>query len=163
MNVKQYIGHAALYFVKLVILVLLIYALLFVTGSANVSAQYYFSYAFLTSGKGLMLIGAILLVAAVYPTFGVVRRIVAADITADRDKIINAFISNGYSLKSEQEGKCMVFRSGSVVRKLVMMFDDRITVTSEGPGSVVIDGLRKGVVQGQWRIESYMRNNRSDE
>ena len=163
MRFKQYAAHAALYFVKLLILVTLIFALLFATGNSSVSARYYFSLDFLTSARGLMLIGAMLLIAAAYPSFGVVRRKAGARITEDRDKIINAFISNGYSLKNEVPGRMMEFRIGSPVRKLVMMFDDKVTVTADGQDGIIVEGLRKGVVQALWRIESYMRNSGNNE
>lgn len=155
MKAGQYIKHSLLYLLKLLILVTLLYGLLFLTGNSKVSAEYFVRELF-ASRQGLLLFIMLVVLAGVYPLFGFVRRTVAADIVEDREKIINAFISEGYSRKEEVEGEKMVFRLSSPFGKLWLMFDDRLTVTVNAEGGITISGIRKKAVQVQFRIESYL-------
>ncbi|MBR2060965.1 MAG: hypothetical protein IJ979_03430, partial [Tidjanibacter sp.] len=66
MSTGKYIRRALGYFVKIVALVIGIYALLWVTGSSNISAEAFWSELF-TSRRGLLLWGAVLAVSLLYP------------------------------------------------------------------------------------------------
>ena len=90
MSAGQYIRRAAGYFIKLVVLVGLLYLLMFVTGTARVSAEFFFRELF-TTPRGILLVAALAVLSAFYPKFGYVSREAEADIVADRDAIINAF------------------------------------------------------------------------
>lgn len=157
MRAKQYIRHSLCYFVKLMLLLTVLYGLLFLTGYAKVSAEYFLQELF-TSKQGIMLFAALVVLACVYPLFGFVRREVAADIIDDREKIINGFITEGYSMKLEQEGVKMAFRMSSPFGRFWLMFDDSIVVTPSENGGIVIEGPRKQAVLVQFRIEGYMRS-----
>ena len=157
MKTSRYIRRAVGYFLKLLLLVVVLYLLMFVTGSTRISAGTMLQELFSTS-RGALLIGALALLAALYPTFGYVRRNVKADITANRDAIINALHKNGYRLAIENPDKQMVFRAESFFKRLLVMFDDTITVTDAGDGTVDIEGPRKSVVPVQFRINTYVNN-----
>ena len=88
MSAGQYIRRAAGYFIKLVVLVGLLYLLMFVTGTARVSAEFFFRELF-TTPRGILLVAALAVLSAFYPKFGYVSREAEADIVADRDAIIN--------------------------------------------------------------------------
>ena len=83
MKTGQYIRRAVGYFIKLIVLVIVLYLLLFVTGTARVSAGYFVGELFATP-RGLMLLGALAVLAACYPMFGYVSRRMAADLREDR-------------------------------------------------------------------------------
>ena len=99
MSAGQYIRRAAGYFIKLVVLVGLLYLLMFVTGTARVSAEFFFRELF-TTPRGILLMAALAVLSAFYPKFGYVSREAEADIVADRDAIINAFHAAGYGRRS---------------------------------------------------------------
>ena len=133
MSAGQYIRRAAGYFIKLVVLVGLLYLLMFVTGTARVSAEFFFRELF-TTPRGILLVAALAVLSAFYPKFGYVSREAEADIVADRDAIINAFHAAGY-----------------------VMVDDRVTMRTFG-GGIVIEGIRKEAVHAQFRINTYIQN-----
>ena len=84
MSAGQYIRRAAGYFIKLVVLVGLLYLLMFVTGTARVSAEFFFRELF-TTPRGILLVAALAVLSAFYPKFGYVSREAEADIVADRE------------------------------------------------------------------------------
>ena len=156
MSAGQYIRRAAGYFIKLVVLVGLLYLLMFVTGTARVSAEFFFRELF-TTPRGILLMAALAVLSAFYPKFGYVSREAEADIVADRDAIINAFHAAGYVMAGEVPGESMTFRAGSFLRRLWLTFDDRVTVWTFG-GGIVIEGIRKEAVHAQFRINTYIQN-----
>lgn len=157
MKTSQYIRRAVGYFIKLIVLVAVLYLLMFVTGSTRVSAAAMLHEMFSTS-RGVMLIAVLALLSAIYPRFGYVKRTVKADFNTNRDEILNAMHKSGYILVSELSGRQMVFRADSMLKKLVMSFDDTITVTAADDASVTVEGPRKTVVPVQFRIDTYVNN-----
>lgn len=160
MSTGKYIRRALGYFVKIVALVIGIYALLWVTGSSNISAEAFWSELF-TSRRGLLLWVAVLAVSLLYPLYGFVRRTVKADVVADWEEIHRAFIVAGYN-KGESQGGVTVFRVSSPVRRLIMFGEDIITVTDNGDGTITLDGIRKEVVQIEFRIHTFVDNKTTD-
>lgn len=160
MKPGTYIAHALKYFLRLLLLLVLIYLLIFLVGQARVSAGEFVNELFTTS-RGLMLFGALFVLAAFYPLFGFVKRRVDVDMAADRDTIIAAFHAAGYSLGSEVAGQSMTFRA-SGFRKVVLMWDDKVTVTA-GEGYVTLEGIRRETVQVEFRINTFIQNRRNND
>ncbi len=110
--------------------------------------------------RGIVLLVAIVAWAAIYPRVGFVSRRVEGDMTDDREKIIRAFISAGYVLKSE-DGEQMHFRAAGLFHKLRLLFEDEITVSQYGQW-IVLDGIRRSVADVQMRLKTGL-NSRDDE
>lgn len=159
MKTGLYIRRAAGYLVKLILLVAVLYLLMYVTGTARVSAQVMLTGLF-SSINGMLLLGALVLLAAFYPRFGYISRTVKADITEDREMIINAFHSDNYITDKETAGESITFRSGSLFRRIWLTFDDKVTVKASEEG-IIIEGLRKEVVYAQFRMNSIVNNRRN--
>lgn len=160
MKAGTYILHGLKYFVRLMALLALIYLLLYFFGQARVSAGQFVNELFSTT-RGLMLFGALFVLAMLYPLFGFVKRTVDADITADRDRIVEAFHAGGYVLRGEEPGVRMVFRATGF-KKIFLVWDDKVTVTAQ-EGHIVLDGIRRETVQAEFRINTYMINKHIDE
>ena len=160
MKLGTYIAHALKYFLKLLVLLALIYLILFFFGGARVSALQFITELFTTT-RGLMLFGALFILSMLYPLFGFVKRTVNADITTDRDIIINAFHSAGYMMKEMEEGEKMVFRAASVFKKIILVWDDKITVTASDNG-IILEGIRRETVQAEFRINTFILNSRHE-
>ena len=73
MSAGQYIRRAAGYFIKLVVLVGLLYLLMFVTGTARVSAEFFFRELF-TTPRGILLMAALAVLSAFYPKSAAKRK-----------------------------------------------------------------------------------------
>ena len=79
--------------------------------------------------------------AAVYPRFGFVVRRVKGDIEENREQILNAFRSAGFSLRSDEDG-VMTFRADNFGQKLMLLGEDEIKVSQYGQW-IVLDGIRR--------------------
>ena len=95
--------------------------------------------------RGKMLMLAVVALSAAYPSFGFMKRRVKWNMAEQRDRLIEIFAAAGFSLKSEQEGK-MVFRANNALDKLMMLFEDEITVEQYGQW-IDITGIRRGVAK----------------
>ena len=107
-----------------------------------------------------MLFTAIVVLAALYPRFGFVERKVEGDVEENRQQIVNAFRSSGFSLRSEEDG-VMVFRADTILQKLMLLGEDEIKVSQYGQW-IVLDGIRRGVARVQYRLDSYIHMTRND-
>ena len=110
---------------------------------------------------GMMLPAVILLLAAFYPKFGFIVRQVEGDIDDNREQILNAFRSEGFSLRSEHDG-VLVFRADNWGRKLMMLGEDELIVSQYGQW-IRIEGIRRGVARVQYRLDSFLEMIRRNE
>lgn len=153
MDTKTYLRRSAKYLLWLIFLFALIFALMLSTGTSRVGADRMFDELF-GSVRGAVLGAVILLLAALYPKFGFTRRSVRGDMDRDRERILHVFASGGYSLVSE-EGRTLVFRVASPVRRLLMQGEDGIVVSGE-EDRIMLDGIRKEVVKAEFRLKSFL-------
>ena len=151
---KTYLIRAVKYLLSMCVLCIALMALMLVTGNSALTLDETL-YAMFHTDRYLLLFGAIVILSAVYPRFGFIARNVEGDVVKNREQIINAFRSSGFELVSEQSGQ-MVFRAGSFFKKLMLLFEDEITVTQEGL-SIRVDGIRRGVARVVYRLDSYIQ------
>lgn len=107
--------------------------------------------------NGWAMAATIVLLSATYPLFGFVRRVVSADITADRQQIEAAMATVGLELRSATES-CLTFRATGLQR-LTLLFEDEVTVCSSDEG-ITISGHRRTVIRAVIRLEGYLTNRR---
>ena len=105
---KKYIVRSLKYFFALCVLCIALMGLMLMTGTSALSLDDTL-YVMLHTDRYLMLFAAIVALAAVYPRFGFVVRRVEGDIEENREQILNAFRSAGFSLRSDEDG-VMTFR-----------------------------------------------------
>lgn len=151
---KRYLLRAVKYLLSMCVLCVALMALMLVTGNSALSLDETL-YAMFHTDRYLLLFGAIVVLSAVYPRFGFITRQVEGDVVKNREQIVNAFRSSGFELQSEQHGE-MVFRGASFFKKLILLFEDQITVTQEGL-SIRVDGIRRGVAKVIYRLDSYIQ------
>lgn len=146
----NYLLHSLKYFIKLVVLMALIYLLMYFTNTLSLSIEA------LLGQQGFILLVAITVLSLVYPSLGFVKRNIVADIVVDKEDIIKAFMVSGYTLDKEENG-VMTFHLSSMFKRALSLFDDKITLYQEG-NQIVLEGARKGVVQVEFRVGNYTRN-----
>ena len=156
---KKYIVRSLKYFFALCVLCIALMGLMLMTGTSALSLDDTL-YVMLHTDRYLMLFAAIVALAAVYPRFGFVVRRVEGDIEENREQILNAFRSAGFSLRSDEDG-VMTFRADSFGQKLLLLGEDEIKVSQYGQW-IVLDGIRRGVARLQYRLDSYIHMTRND-
>lgn len=156
MKATEYIVHALKYLTKLIVLLLIIYALMFATGMARISADQFLHELF-HENNGVMLILSLVVLAFIYPKFGFVKRTVEAGINTDHELIMRVFSMAGYVMTQQSEGR-RVYRASSPMKRVMNVFDDKIVLTYDDEQHITLDGIRKEVVQVEFRLKSYVNN-----
>lgn len=155
----QYFIRSLKYFVALCVLCTAIVGLMLVTGTSALTFDQTVYVMFHTSRYAMML-GAIVVLAALYPKFGFVVRKVEGDVAENREQIVNAFKAAGFTLRAEREG-VMTFRAESILHKLMLLGEDEIKVSQYGQW-ILLDGIRRGVARVEYRLDSYIQMTKHD-
>lgn len=150
---KKYFIRSLKYFCALCVLCAAIMFLNRIAGTARLTVTETL-YVMFHTPRGMMLPVVIVLLAAFYPRFGFIVRQVEGDVKKNREQILNAFRSEGFSLRSETDG-VMVFRADNWGKKLMMLGEDEIKVSQYGQ-EIRIAGIRRGVARVQYRLDSYL-------
>lgn len=156
---KKYLIRSAKYFVALCVLLVAIMALNRAMGSTLTIRETF--YVMFHTTRGLLLPVVVVVLALCYPRFGFIVRRVEGDTELDREQIVNAFRSAGFSLRREEEGT-LFFRADGFVQKLLLLWEDEIRV-SQYEQWIELDGIRRGVARVQYRLDSYLQMKRRNE
>ncbi len=156
---KKYLIRSAKYFVALCVLLVAIMALNRAMGSTLTMRETF--YVMFHTTRGLLLPVVVIVLALCYPRFGFIVRRVEGDTELDREQIVNAFRSAGFSLRREEEGT-LFFRADGFVQKLLLLWEDEIRVSQYGQW-IELDGIRRGVARVQYRLDSYLQMKRRNE
>ena len=156
---KKYLIRSAKYFVALCVLLVAIMALNRAMGSTLTIRETF--YVLFHTTRGLLLPVVVVVLALCYPRFGFIVRRVEGDTELDREQIVNAFRSAGFSLRREEEGT-LFFRADGFVQKLLLLWEDEIRVSQYGQW-IELDGIRRGVARVQYRLDSYLQMKRRNE
>lgn len=153
---KTYLIRSLKYLLWLVILFVAIFTIMSLTGTSREGAL---SEIF-TTRRGVMMLCMIVVLALLYPRFGFTRRDVRANMPADRDTLIETFRESGFALRDETPGR-MVFRAATGFKRLMLLWEDTITVESDDK-YIALEGIRKEVVRLEFRLKPRL-GNRSEE
>ena len=158
-SAMKYFVRSLKYFCALCVLCIVLMGLMLMTGTSALSLDDTL-YAMFHTDRYLMLFTAIVVLAALYPRFGFVERKVEGDVEENREQIVNAFKSAGFSLRGEEDG-VMTFRADGPLRKLMLLGEDEIKVSQYGQW-IQIDGIRRGVARVEYRLDSYIQMSKHD-
>lgn len=151
---NRYLIRSVKYLLWLVFLLVAVMVFMTLTGTSRWSAEENFAVMF-GSRRGLLMLAVIVVLALLYPRFGFTERVVNAGLAEDREKILKAFVENGYRLEDEQADR-LVFRATTGLKKGFLMWEDAITVTAESDHYIRLEGIRKEVVKVEYRLKSYL-------
>lgn len=111
-------------------------------------------------GKKMVVVFVIL--AALYPRFGFMRkRIEGYTPERDKERLQNAMALFGYKLAESHDG-VDVYRAEGVVKRLGLLWEDRIEVRVED-GALELKGIRRMVARIAYQLETYIRNSRFED
>lgn len=110
------------------------------------------------ANNGALKLAFFVVLAALYPLFGFVKRTVEGDVVENRDQIIVALETSGFSLQGESEGK-IFFRANTILRRTAFLFEDTITVEQRGE-MIQIEGVRRGVVYAAYCLSGFIENSK---
>lgn len=112
--------------------------------------------------RGKMLVVVFVLLAAFYPLFGFMkRRIDGCSFERDGVRIDNAMRLYGFKLK-EDRGAVKIYGADSFMRRVTLMFEDKIEVRVVD-GGIEMRGLRRSVARIAYQLGVYMHNSRFED
>ena len=141
----KYLVRSVKYFAAFCVLYLaVVWLSITTTKGMDVSVWDYVVANFSTT-RGQLLGAAVVALSAAYPRFGFITRRVECDMEQEQPYIEQMFAVAGFSLVEKSEG-CMLFRANNILSRLVMLFEDEITVKQYGQW-IDITGIRRGVAK----------------
>lgn len=146
----RYLVRAVKYFAAFCVIYLAVVWLSVSTMNGYDQSVWDYVWATLQTTRGQLLVVAVVVLSAFYPRFGFITRRVEWDMEDERDQIIATFALAGFSLREEGDGR-MVFRADNMLDRLVMLFEDEITVVQYGQW-IDITGIRRGVAKVVYRM-----------
>ncbi len=152
---KTYLIRSVKYLIALCVLCVAIIALNLATGMSVLSFDETL-FVLLQTPRGWLMIGVIIVLAALYPRFGFVRYTVEGDVEKDRTQLDHAFEAAGFALH-RTEGRVLRFRATSLLRRAMMLFEDEVLVEQQGVG-IELRGNRRAVARVRYVLEGYLRN-----
>lgn len=144
-NVGQYASRAAKHFLKLTVLMALLFGVMILTDTLAVGPRQLLGY------RGAILLVAMVGISLAYPLYGFMSVRLQASLSDHRREIMEAMAQSGYTLHSEEEG-VMIFRASGVWKRLVNVGDEALTLRQAGEGAVELSGVRKEVENARFRI-----------
>lgn len=150
----KYLTRSVKYFISLCVLTTVLAAALLATGTAAGSPADLIQMLFFTP-RGWFLLGAIVLLSAIYPRAGYMTVGVEGDAKRHRKQIDETFRSLGFLPDGEKDG-VRFFRAQNFVRRLRLRFDDRICVSQNGRW-IELEGPRKVVARMEYKLKSAIR------
>ena len=147
---SRYFVRAVKYFLWLVVLFFVLFALMILTGTSKVGFSQGMEL-LLGSKSGWFLMTVVVVLSLTYPGFGYIKKYYRLPLDDYRDKVMTAFSMSGFILVSESNNK-MVFRAEKIVKKAAMFWED---ITVEGSGNYIeMEGNRRELVKVDYRFRS---------
>lgn len=153
---ETYFRRVLKYFIQLVVLFVILFTFMFLTGTAADNGDRTLSQ-ILISQRGLLLAVVVVVLSLLYPRFGFVTREIKSSVADTNEQIMKAFAVSGYELSKSESAETMVFRADNIAKRILTLWEDKITVT-EKDGCVTISGIRKEVVKVEFRLKSFLQN-----
>ena len=145
---NRYLIRAVKYFLFLIVLFVILFAVLLATGYSSWDT-------FLrvwTSDRAWLMIAVFVGLPLAYPLFGYVSREVRGNLADNYETIERVAHMNGYLIKERTPERVVCGVSG--LRRLALLFEDRIEITADG-NYFRIQGPRKEVVRFVYRFETF--------
>lgn len=112
--------------------------------------------------RGMLFIAAFVGLAAFYPLFGFMKmRVDSCIYERDAIRLENAMRTFGFRLK-EDRGNIKIYRAEGILRRALLMFEDKIEVHIFESG-IELRGLRRSVARVGYQLSAYIHNSRFEE
>lgn len=152
--------RAVKYFLLLIVLVVVLYALSYYFEQTPMSVEEYIAM-LRSDARSKWMLPVFAVLALTYPAFGYMTRSLPISLANNRVGIDAAMAACDYALSGEREG-VLLYRATSAGRRMRTLWEDELEVWSEGDRTV-IRGHRAAVVQVIYRSEMYMRKENGEE
>lgn len=145
-NISRYVGRALRHLLKLTVWMVLLFALMYATNTLAITPKAFLGY------RGIVLLVAMVAISLAFPAYGFSNVLVYASAKRDRALIQQAMEMSGYRQVGVTEEGADIYRTKSLLKRLICAGDDAITISPVGEDNIEIAGLRKEVEGVRFRI-----------
>lgn len=146
---NRYGIRAAKYALQLTILLLVFYSVLRLVGYDNAPLEVLWM-----TPRGFMLVVAIVAFALLYPFLGYTKKTLTFDANKRLEDVERVMGMCGY-IKESQTADELKFRGSTTSKRLSLMYEDTITITTTD-GLSIMQGPRKEVVKIYFRMGTFI-------
>ena len=90
----------------------------------------------------------------IYPLISYTARDIRGNLDDKRNVLERALASSGYTITEDRPGRITAHTKG--IKKVSLLFEDRLTITPEGNHYIRVEGLKKEVVKLESRMRMFM-------
>lgn len=152
MNFTTYIRRAAKYTIYLAI----VFVIILVVMRMVDDGAYVPFIDMIGSERGLFVLSAIVIFALIHPFLGYNGKVILCNAEKNKDEVVNVMAMCGYKLTGHSDG-VMTFRAVTLAKKIILLCEDTITITTSEVGTSRVSGPRREVVRSAFRIDSYVK------
>ena len=160
MRTDRYLIRAVKYFLLLIVLIVVLYALAYYFEGTPMSVEEYVAM-LVADPRAKWLLPVFAVLALAYPAFGYMTRSLPISLTTNRVGVDAAMRACEFEAAGERDG-VLLYRATSAARRARLLWEDELEVWSEDDRTV-IRGHRAAVVQVIYRSEMYMRKENGEE
>lgn len=152
----KYTLRAVKYFCMIALLLIVVTFFMNFSGDLQLTPSEQWS--LFMADNGALKIAVLVVLSAIYPYFGYVKRDVEGTIEEFRGQIDVAMESSGFTFVRERDG-VLEYRANTILRRVTFLFEDTVTVSQVG-GSIRIEGIRRGIVYIYYYLDNFIKNYR---
>ncbi len=145
----------------LLLFALLVALTLLFNSSSDVELSYSEHFAFFMADNGAMKLAFFVVLAALYPLFGYVKRYVLGLVEDNKGQIDIALQAAGFMFRKECDGK-LYYGADTFFRRASFLFEDEIVVEQCGE-YIRIEGSRRAVVYAAYCLHGFIKNSQRGE
>ena len=150
---NRYPIRAAKYALYLIVLFFVLFALMRALGYGAASLDILW-----TTSRGWLFLGVVVVFALLYPFFGFTRRRLTFNAASRVEDVERVMAQCGFRrIEADTHGADdSLFAAASTGKKVTMMWEDRIEITTDANGISYIEGNRKEAVRAAFRLGTFI-------
>lgn len=150
---NRYPIRAAKYALYLIVLFFVLFALMRALGYGTASLDILW-----TTSRGWLFLGVVVVFALLYPFFGFTRRRLTFNAASRVEDVERVMAQCGFRRIEADTHRAddLLFAAASTGKKVTMMWEDRIEITTDANGISYIEGNRKEAVRAAFRLGTFI-------
>lgn len=152
MKLSTYFIRVGKYVVQLAVLLFLMIGLMNIFNGGNQN-----NFEVFTQNSSYLLWCVVGVFSLAYPFFGFAKKTLTFDVAKNIEEVDKVLEMNGFVKISDNEN-VTTYQAKSVLKKFMMMYEDKITITTDQDNVSVIEGARKEVVKATMRFNTFIGN-----
>lgn len=150
MDTKTYLRRAGKYVIYLAVLLVLIFTIMDLLNLSKVPLM-----EVLKSERSLYLFAVVVIFALLQPFMGYVKKRLTFDARKNVEEVERVMGLCGYVRVEDVDG-AMVFRVQGAIKRLTLVYEDAIVITTDSDDLSLMSGPRKEVVKAAFRMTTFV-------